>query len=857
MSGKFKMENSRFSNLKQILDERYFNFSCQNRFDDLLLIHNQIQAKFYREALLFTFFSDHSRVLHNQFKAIEHKTHGDKINPITSPASSQNDDKTLVETNKINSHLPWFRCILKRVISKWYYVYNTMLILMVLKLMIAITAMMMVPQQYFLAAEKESLKNLALGCTEVYDESETTLGPLDKSLNYCKITPESSRYLFKKRFGGLCLYHNRIPHIDDPFFSIIFIELSGASAPMMDEIMGSFWISFNILLVLGFLLSIFKLYALVDFSQILFILEPKFIAFRVRRNIKIYLEMLRISYVNFWSIYGLDTKSNHLIALELICQNCKTSSSDQSSYHHHGRNNSKIFESHENKFHELNVLGQYHHDVDDINRKRRFSRSSVVQQIEATPDQYYTHQTNQHSNIVDCFALNRGYFDRYIPESRKNKWQIYLTRLHPVIFWLMFGILGSAFVIVQRWMVDSLNRIPKLNKELIHVLTATLDYPNEPREMLEILADRCPTQMIIDFRQPEVTQSLANFTNDYITEFIGSTKFTNYLSSSAIKYYDTLLRLLQKITNEEQIYNGSIVQMIQPFDQYNYWGSYVPVMILLTVASLASFGFAIATTVIMDLCFWLAELTIKIQVCTLLLRHYQEFDDKIPTSSSSSSLHLSSKYNNNDKDEFNDTETNDRLCHIDTPDIIRYGLAANQRQRQLICERYANKVLESDRASMTIARIASHRFLVSTYIDYRLFVNEIELSRSIMVNTVCLLICHTLNIICTFLMLRNSYVKNCLLIGATFLNNVTIFAGSWFSSQCLTLNSIIYSMIASSIKGDKLTRFMMMIWKKTLTDLTGSNSKFVFKFLSINLSYALAIQLDLTIASIFIITLQT
>lgn len=787
----------------------------------------------------------------------------------------------------------------------------TILTSLTVRIMISLIICLMTDRKLVLSVERDAVSLSQAGCTKksinnltrALDTTTTIERTSSIRDDYCAMSDQKIVELFDEEFIGLCLYEVRYNKLG-PLMGFFFIELQEPLAFMINEAERLYWVALMIFIMAGYVGRILARKRQFDIPQMLFLLDPKFIAFRVHHSLNYYLTTLRASYINFWSTYKINS-AYELTRLDFICPNCDKSNADCNKLQLPCMSNNileqqTLITSGDLKFDSNTSQQQYLLARSRLARDNLSSSSYEFRAIKRnSPLQTKTFAAySQQSQVIDCLALNLKNFETYLPEHRNQAWRLTLCRYHPIIYASLFVFIASMIHATTFIMVFVANRVPAHNRELQHILKSTVyeDLPNFAKTLvladtLEKIGDKnfSNTCQLDPMSNVSIQQRFDNryTTNDwrdrvsndfrmkftrYVYDLMANTRleYTSRVTNSTTRGSMADILKLNPPYSPESQFVEDVIKFLYPMKSIDYSGI---IFGSLTVCAIAVF-FAGALTVcalsMLDLCFALTELTIKINVCTIILHHYRDFASNRLRFGGTIKRNgkQNDKFSGDDDDIWYDFEQDpdpdpdpprqdpfeDKLFNIHIDDLKSYN-RSNVRQRQIICQRYADRILELDRAGVTSARASSSKFLVSTYLDYRLFQHEIELSRPIIIYMTFHLFFNSINFVLTFLIGADSQTKYMILLVSVVINNSCIFIPAWFASKCLTLNGIIYSMLAASVKGDKLSRFLMMIWKKTLNELSGSRSKFSFKILSLNLTYAAAIQLDLTIASILIITM--
>lgn len=176
-------------------------------------------------------------------------------------------------------------------------------------------------------------------------------------------------------------------------------------------------------------------------------------------------------------------------------------------------------------------------------------------------------------------------------------------------------------------------------------------------------------------------------------------------------------------------------------------------------------------------------------------------------------------------------------------DIINF-LMVNESSRERISTIYANRIIKLDRNCKSCTESVADRFMVSTYLDFRLFRDHIEQSKL------------TLRLAIVFGVLQAPIILGCLIVTLDFTQKLycltlttlaqlfTLFPIGLLQSHSSKLSRPILSLLALTVRGDRKIQFIAMLWRRSIADLYGPKCLFTTRFFSITVSYATSLEVS-------------
>jgi len=306
-------------------------------------------------------------------------------------------------------------------------------------------------------------------------------------------------------------------------------------------------------------------------------------------------------------------------------------------------------------------------------------------------------------------------------------------------------------------------------------------------------------------------------------------------------------------------------QFIGP-DIPSRWYNWLMIFFMTLVAGLMSGMYLlIYYSIIAELCYWLYEIHMKVRISQCILQYLDGYF----------AVSFNEGY---DKSVVLDDES---FCNIRTNLVLKHSVSSRTDQMK-ICRLYARElcrmdslILKNQKYNVTEVKntrlgsarkdshgsVGRHRlkaavFMSSTYLDFRLFSDQIEDYRKTLDFIIGYCIIHGLNIVYFSRYIDDTGLKISFVFFGMLLPNSVLFAAGLFQSQCNKALKPIHDLIAFAISGDKFTRHLCYLWRRALFDATGPNTKFCLRAYSFNITLTTVLQFNLTVASLYILTIN-
>ena len=576
----------------------------------------------------------------------------------------------------------------------------------------------------------------------------------------------------------------------------------------------------------GSIVSSFVPYTIVP---LVLIYEPDFLAFAERLRLNHYLTSIRNSYLNYSSRFALALAEGRRPKERIPSRN------------------------------EQNFENQY------LLFRKLPSRSKIA----AFADLLDTNTSlAPEQNIIDSISMNHMHFKDYVPTVRRQTWRRFMMILNPClqtassIIYLAF--LSSIYLIV----VNSNGQTISANLELSQFLR------NEQKPIfLDGILESCSKTS--DAPQIQV-ESIQKAIDDYLGPIL--------LNVSSAQESHRPTGEVEPKKEHSKLRSSLVADAISPVSTPTYTEWWVALLGVSILAAVSSFYINAFILIQLDLCLWLVELRMKLNICTKILKFYDakpalvrgcqpqakhqtranvrhSIDSKRRTSLKALNTFSSPKLEANliapldyatfaagsgsetsRQSKFATISSTTSSCNISLLQLFRY-LMSNFAEKNRICENYALQLIRSD-LDFTTPRQTTEKFLTSTYLDFRLFLDQIDDCRVSVNFIISYAVLNSLNLIGCSILVSNISIKIGIIILAIFISNIMLIGSSFFRSQCLKLIYPIYSILAFSLHGTKTVRHLAALWRRALIDLTGSRSKLSFKVYSFDISYATTLQVS-------------
>lgn len=544
-----------------------------------------------------------------------------------------------------------------------------------------------------------------------------------------------------------------------------------------------------------------------DVTALVLIYDPRFLAFNVQSRLYYYLNLMRRSYLNYWNSYGLSA-DNRL---------CTRATKETCRYYH------------------CRTLSS---EADFSPQVKRCSKNSKS-------------DSGADKNVVDCVSLNYQHYEDYMPTSRSQSWRHFLIMVNPIIHLSLFAFVVTLISTTFILSVGMNETAASLNKELALFL--------ESRNSIQGLeavqkSNTCNGQLN---NLTVIQEALVNLIRPYIPNQRNS-------------------------LGERLMFPKDLARLLGPTRIPSLYNWLFPFLAICVTAALATAYISIFLVTILDLCFWLLELRIKLHVCTLIVKNHDiksrlsrrntynlyeggscqltqsQFNylkDLISQSMNSTpDSGLTKRFVPDLSDNQAPHESSSYLtyqdvgwspCNVGMSQVMSF-LIADRPTKIKLCESYAHNLIEMDFFDSASPRRTTDKFLTSTYLDFRLFQDQIDSSRITVNVLITYTVIHALNLVISSILVDNITIKMGLILAAFMVANLTLIGSSFFQSQCSKLHYPIFSILAASTEGGKTIRHLASLWRRILVDISGSRSKFSFRVYSFNVSYATTLQVSVT-----------
>lgn len=184
-------------------------------------------------------------------------------------------------------------------------------------------------------------------------------------------------------------------------------------------------------------------------------------------------------------------------------------------------------------------------------------------------------------------------------------------------------------------------------------------------------------------------------------------------------------------------------------------------------------------------------------------------------------------------------------------DIVRFSIV-NKSTRDKMLKKYANRLIDLDRSfsydTLTNGKQmeyrASNRFIISTYLDFRLFRDLIRSNRRIIDLGVMFGAFQGPIMLALMTSQADQTIKAVSIFLAVSTMCVVLFGFSFFTSQSGKLSRPIFSLLAMTVRGNERMQFLSQSWRKCIEQIDGPKSLFNLEILSVRLSYATSIEVS-------------
>lgn len=556
-----------------------------------------------------------------------------------------------------------------------------------------------------------------------------------------------------------------------------------------------------------------------DVAPMVFIYDPKFVAFSMQSRLNYYLELIRLSYLNYYTTMGAEE-----LQVAQVRRANNWPSYAGGAMGHASEQQVAPIDFGSNSV-ELMCTNRSHSEAERVGGNLR-----------------------QQQHVVDSISLSYEKFDQYIPTARSQNWRRWLIILSPC-FHLNYILATFSLLVTSYLMTIATNdETTRLNNELKSFLLGA----REPAE-LGRLQRECIIEGSTSFNLDHVRQVLAS-------NFAAGLRSSHFVATSA--------PINQRQWDDLRL----VAHSIAPIHTPNLFSWSMPILTLVPTSLVSSLYLVIYMLSLADLCFWLVELQLKLNICAALLKrdikgNPFELDSLVVCSPQVSNVaHLEDlPGESTEKGSFQEATRSHKsgqpqrerkkwrpkhrtkrqaFAHVNMSEIFNY-LLANYSTKIKICQAYANRLSRRRFATAGSPRMAMDEFLVSAYLDFRLFLDQIDECRNAMNFIITYSVMHSLNLFVGSTFMIDWRIKLGLGASGVFLLNFCLIGASFFQSQCAKLNGPIHGILAFSQRSNKTVKHLAMLWRRTLIDLSGSRSKFSLKVWSLSVSYTTALQVSI------------
>lgn len=603
----------------------------------------------------------------------------------------------------------------------------------------------------------------------------------------------------------------------------------------------------------------------IDVSAMAFLFEPRFCAFKTHARLIYYLNSMRTSYLNFWSTYSIDLTGS--LTFRPMSSRLKRLST---------RNNLS------------NDQGEGK-NAERINRNRKLHWDAIEDSVE----------------VVDSVALSQAQYDKYMPRARSQAWRQIMLIVHPaiqlvLIIFICLCLIGIFIFYVNLNAVSiHLNReiksivrndseselimppgLPiadrcqdeesklkiasqfkeKLKDRLTRAIRNRRDSPSQPLVSGQLIEEQAEEEKfdLANMIQPVHVPLLSDWSIVAASCFVIAILISLVVSLHIVCIADICLWLLElrvklhicvQITKHYQSLKQDrrLLQFEPP-----------PTVNSLSIDDQISSGGSSGFLSGLSLLRAPLDGAASDHPATGSLSGPStpppgvDFDTYMPSTEpldwKATNVPLDRKSNGNHQDHESKlrslTLSDGEYCNLDLKFILNY-LFANRSARNKLVDDYTQKFIQLDLIESIAHRRTTDKFLTSTYLDFRIFQDEIDDCRRLIYLLSVLSVLNSLNLIAGSVTVDDQRIQAGLIATAFILGNMLLVGGSVFHSQCSKLHNPIYSMLAASIDGAKTVRHLALLWRRSLVDLSGSRSKFAFRIYSFKISYATTLQVSL------------
>lgn len=415
--------------------------------------------------------------------------------------------------------------------------------------------------------------------------------------------------------------------------------------------------------------------------------------------------------------------------------------------------------------------------------------------------------------------------DSYKLQARSQSWRRLLLIMQPIFYLVMFLLVTSMLLFIY-------------TRIILHNFEAT-DLNLELKQIYESghLPEASPFDQLIEV------------CNDS-TRLVGNRVLTNLIILVRDNFKSEYLQSLE--TNEDS-FGQRLALLLRPHSKPNGLLWMLTMHGLLILTSLVTIFYIVYTLCLVDLCIWFVEIRAKLMVYKFILYHYMSCDPYV----AQPMLIRKSAARSSESTLIVDTlpalksvigSEAEIISTIPLGDILAYNWL-NMTEKSNFCKHYARKLVQLDLSSKPHeeTRIATHKFMLTSYLDFRMFLDEIESTRMLMTSMISFAVFNAFNVVINCATLSDANIRVGLLVLALWILNVPILMASFFQSQCRQLHNPIQNILIASwaIQSDMNVQHLAFLWRELLSNLAASRTQLCFRIYSFSVTYATSLQVSL------------
>lgn len=722
----------------------------------------------------------------------------------------------------------------------------------------------------------------------------------------------------------------------------------------------------SLLIICGVLGSLATIRFTYDVAPLLFIYDPTYCAFRLKAKLQHYLTDVRVSFLNYWSIFSLNEdyslcrRGVQLLSESVDVEPVDGLDDNSASHDERLRQIDQVYFQAKAKLTEMAGI-EARRSLDS--HTTRFKRGQQLIHAKRHPSSQTALFEDHKAEALDpdsVVSLQRQQYVDFIPDSRSQSFRRVLMIQWPGFVFFVSTFLSLILISLFVLFVQLNSGAVELNRELREFLNGSPSA--EPDQLKQVAREHCAgAAQVIELARRSLV---------------------SHLSAALLAINQTGVNSSQGQVDEDS-QRQMVVKALAPTWQPGLINWMRPFMGATLTGTLCTLYYTIVFCVLGDLCFWLFGLRMKLNICRIVLKYYTEIqseqseltrecgslrnwsqEERVrykqslepprdgswvlsratitpptlkclqeesvrrhqsqqhPDETASGALmdgggRLNLSHYQHPKpgqavagkhelimDQTDDILMNSswkleddshmlarvaRVSNSTTPttylnlgccQVLVY-IISNRADRNQMCRSFAKRLIIADHLHETHTRRAkwyhsenhlsaninslnrinqqqrlSDAFLVSAYLEFRLFIDQIASCRHSINIITGYSIFHAINIIVSSLVTNYARSRYGFLFVGYALANLTLISASFFQSQCTKLMPPIYSILASSLRVNESLRHLAVLWQRSLHDLVGQRSKFCFKVFSVRISYALALQFNFGITSLYILAMD-